>query len=120
MIASWARRSLAAATSFMARVIFCVLRTEVMRLRMTLSDGIGASSPGWGPSAGPVTDDCLSAVVYLAPASRLLVGYFSSGSLIEKVLAKSVSASRSDFSTPSSSLPVERMVSMMSFLRECM
>jgi predicted membrane-bound mannosyltransferase len=32
----WARRSRAAATIFMARVIFCVFFTDAMRRRMTL------------------------------------------------------------------------------------
>src|ERR1043165_7626287 len=40
MMASCARRSRAAATSFMARVIFCVDFTDAIRVRMLLSEGI--------------------------------------------------------------------------------
>ena len=36
MTASWARRTLAAATSFMASVIFCVLPTDLMRVPSSL------------------------------------------------------------------------------------
>ena len=43
-MASWARRSLAAATSFMARVIFCVDLTDAIRIRTALSEGIGLFS----------------------------------------------------------------------------
>jgi hypothetical protein len=42
-MASCARRSRAAATSFMARVIFCVDFTDAMRVRMLLREG--TSSP---------------------------------------------------------------------------
>src|SRR5262249_15627551 len=40
VIASWARRSRAAATSFMARGIFCVFFTHAIRVRMALSEGM--------------------------------------------------------------------------------
>ena len=39
MMASCARRSRAAATSFIARVIFWVFLTDPMRLRMALREG---------------------------------------------------------------------------------
>src|SRR5205085_8745528 len=42
--ASCARRSFAAATIFIALVIFCVFRTERMRVRMARSEAIQASS----------------------------------------------------------------------------
>src|ERR687888_4231 len=41
MIASWAFRSLAAATIFIALVICCVFLTERMRLRMSRREAIG-------------------------------------------------------------------------------
>jgi hypothetical protein len=41
-MASWARRSLAAATSFIARVIFCVDFTDAIRVRTALRDGISS------------------------------------------------------------------------------
>src|SRR6202035_389132 len=46
MIRSWARRSLAAATSFMARVIFWVDSTERMRRRMSRSVAMAISLLG--------------------------------------------------------------------------
>src|SRR5690242_19477994 len=39
-MASWARRNLAAATSFMERVIFCVDLTDAIRIRTAFRDGI--------------------------------------------------------------------------------
>src|SRR5688572_8551885 len=51
-MASWARRSLAAATSFMARVIFCVDLTDAIRMRTALSEGMGALYPGSGLHVG--------------------------------------------------------------------
>src|SRR4051812_46625526 len=39
-MASWARRSLAAATSFMARVIFCVDLTDAILMRTALREGM--------------------------------------------------------------------------------
>src|SRR5262252_3578546 len=44
MSRSWARRNLAAATSFMARVIFWVDSTERIRRRISLSVGMNRSS----------------------------------------------------------------------------
>ena len=40
-IRSCARRSFAAATIFMARVICCVFLTDAMRLRMSRSEAMG-------------------------------------------------------------------------------
>src|SRR5262245_7256810 len=54
MIRSWARRSLAAATSFIARVIFCVDWTDRIRRRMSRSVAMvwsGGRSGGFDPSA---------------------------------------------------------------------
>jgi hypothetical protein len=41
MMASWARRSRAADTSFIARVIFCVDLTDAIRVRIAFSEGMG-------------------------------------------------------------------------------